>query len=102
MELPEKNGFPGVLLDCVTRDHELNQAISQGEYGFASLPRRLARNWKPRHRVANLGIFDDHVMTEIGVCRSVTEWAAGLPLTVNAAVAPEERAFRRRHSGTPL
>jgi uncharacterized protein YjiS (DUF1127 family) len=97
--LPGKNGFSGVLEDCAMRDYVLNQAISQGEYGIVSLLRRVSRNWKTKRRIAALSDFDDYMLRDIGVTRDEIQWAAGLPLTVNAAVALEERAFRRRHNG---
>ena len=81
------------------RDYILNQAISQGEYGIVSLLRRVSRNWKAKRRIAVLADFDDYMLRDIGVTRDEIQWAAGLPLTVNAAVALEERAFRRRHVG---
>lgn len=81
------------------RDYALNQAISTGEYGVVSFARRLVRNWKAKRRVAALGNFDDYMLQDIGITRDEVQWAAGLPLTVNAAVALEERAFRRRHNG---
>jgi uncharacterized protein YjiS (DUF1127 family) len=81
------------------RDYVLNQAISQGEFGLVSSLRRLARNWKARRRVASLSNFDDYLLKDIGISRDEVEWAAGLPLTVNAALALEERAFKRRRNG---
>jgi uncharacterized protein YjiS (DUF1127 family) len=81
------------------RDYVLNQAISQGEFGVVSFLRRVVRNWKARRRVAALGNFDDYMLKDIGITRDEVEWAAGLPLTVNAALALEERAFRRRRNG---
>ena len=81
------------------RDYVLNQAISQGEFGLVSFLRRVARNWKAKRRIAALGNFDDYMLQDIGITRDEVQWAAGLPLTVNAAVALEERAFRRRQNG---
>ena len=81
------------------RDYVLNQAISQGEFGLVSFLRRVTRNWKARRKIQALGSFDDYMLKDIGVTRDELHWAAGLPLTVNAAVALEERAFRRRHRG---
>jgi uncharacterized protein YjiS (DUF1127 family) len=97
--LPEKNGFLGVLEDCVMRDYALHRANSLGEFGAVSFVRRLLRNWKARRRIVALGNFDDYMLKDIGITRDEVQWAAGLPLTVNAAVALEERAFRRRHTG---
>ena len=79
------------------RDYALNRAVYLGEYGAISLLRRLLRNWKARRRIAALGHFDDYLLKDIGVTRQEVQWAVGLPLTVNAAVALEERAFSRRH-----
>ncbi|HQX84804.1 MAG: DUF1127 domain-containing protein [Aestuariivirga sp.] len=81
------------------RDYALNQALSRGEYGIVYFLRRVTRNWKSKRRIASLGNFDDYMLRDIGVTRDEVQWAAGLPLTVNAAVALEERALRRRKSG---
>jgi uncharacterized protein YjiS (DUF1127 family) len=81
------------------RDYVLNQAISRGEYGIVSFLRRVKRNWKAKRRIAALGSFDDYMLRDIGVTRDEIQWAVGLPLTVNAALALEERAFRRRQTG---
>jgi uncharacterized protein YjiS (DUF1127 family) len=96
---PRKNEFSGVLEDCVMRDYVLNQAISQDEFGLVPLLRRVRRNWKAKRRIVALTSFDDYMLRDIGVTRDEVQWAAGLPLTVNAAIALEERAFRRRHIG---
>ncbi len=42
-------------------------------------------------------IFDDYLLRDIGVTREDVQWAQSLPLTVDAALALEERAFKRRH-----
>jgi uncharacterized protein YjiS (DUF1127 family) len=81
------------------RDYALNQALSRGEYGIVYFLRRVTRNWQVKRRIAALGNFDDYMLRDIGVTRDEVQWAAGLPLTVNAAVALEERALRRRQSG---
>ena len=81
------------------RDYVMNQALSRGEYGIVYFLRRVSRNWKVKRRIAALGNFDDYMLRDIGITRDEVQWAAGLPLTVNAAVALEERAFRRRQSG---
>ena len=81
------------------RDYVLNQAISQDEFGLVPFLRRVTRNWKARRRIAALANLDDYMLRDIGITHDEVQWAAGLPLTVNAAVALEERAFRRRQAG---
>jgi uncharacterized protein YjiS (DUF1127 family) len=78
------------------REYALHRAASLDEARGLSLVRRLFRNWKARRGIVKLENFDDHLLSDIGVTRGDVEWAAGLPLTVNAALALEERAFRRR------
>jgi hypothetical protein len=77
------------------RDYALNRAVSFGEAG-GTLVSRLVRNWRARRSVARLKEFDDYLLRDIGVRRDEVEWAAGLPLTVNAALALEERSLHRR------
>ena len=80
------------------RDYALNRAISLEEGNGYSLVSRIWRNWQARRRVADLATYDDYMLNDIGVTRDEVEWAAGLPLTVNAALALEEQSFRRRHT----
>jgi uncharacterized protein YjiS (DUF1127 family) len=77
------------------RDYALSRAQSLGEIRGSWLS-RLVRNWKARRRVAELENYDDFLLHDIGVTREEIRWAAGLPLTVNAAIALEDHAFRRR------
>jgi uncharacterized protein YjiS (DUF1127 family) len=79
------------------RDYALARAESLGELGSPWLT-RLFRNWKARRRIAQLESYDDFMLNDIGLTREEINWAASLPLTVNAALALEERAFRRRKS----
>ena len=79
------------------RDYALNRAISLEEGNGFSFVSRIWRNWQARRRVTDLGNYDDYMLNDIGVTRDEVEWAAGLPLTVNSALALEERSFRRRH-----
>ena len=81
------------------RDYVMNQALSRGEYGIVYFLRRLTRNWKAKRRIAALADFDDYMLRDIGITRDEVQWASRLPLTVNAALALEERALRRRHNG---
>jgi len=80
------------------RDYALNRAVAMGEAGTPIL-KRLFRNWRARRNIVRLETLDDHLLYDLGVTRAEVEWAAGLPLTVNAALALEERAFRRRKGG---
>ena len=81
------------------REYALYRAESLGEFGIVSFTRRVVRNWKAKRRIVALGNFDDYMLQDIGITRDEVQWAAGLPLTVNAALALEERAFRRRRNG---
>ncbi len=56
----------------------------------------LWRNWKARRQVKRLQDRSDHLLDDIGVSRDELSWASQLPLTVNAALALEDRAYRRR------
>jgi uncharacterized protein YjiS (DUF1127 family) len=78
------------------RDYALTRAVSIGEAGGASWLGRLVRNWRARRSIVRLETLDDHMLYDLGVTRAEVQWASGLPLTVNAALALEERAFRRR------
>lgn len=78
------------------RDYALHRAESYGEYGAASAIGRFIRNWQARRAVARLSELDDYMLRDIGVTREDLNWAKGLPLTVNAALALEERSIGRR------
>jgi uncharacterized protein YjiS (DUF1127 family) len=80
------------------RDYALTRAISIGETGAASWLGRVIRNWKAKRSIVRLETLDDHMLYDLGVTRAEVQWAANLPLSVNAALALEERAFRRRKS----
>ncbi len=82
------------------RDYAITRAVFHDEANAPSIFHRLLRNWKARRRVANLQNFDDHMLADIGVTRDDVQWAQGQPLTVNAALALEERAFKRRHDAS--
>lgn len=80
------------------RDYALNRAIALDEVRGISMIRRLARNWLARRAVAKLDNYDDYLLRDIGVERSDVRWAAGLPLSVNAAIALDERSGTSRRS----
>ena len=79
------------------RDYALSRAATFEDAGASSLLGRLYRNWRARRSVSRLDQFDDYLLRDIGVTRSEVRWAAGLPLSVNAALALEERSLQRRH-----
>ncbi len=78
------------------RDYALHQARSMEAAGAMSFFARVIRNWRARRAVARLDAYDDFMLRDIGVTRGDIIWAAGLPLTVNAALALEERSMQRR------
>lgn len=78
------------------RDYALNRAYSAGEAGRTSLFTRLYRNWKAKRAITYMTHFDDYLLRDIGLAREDVIWAAGLPLTTNAALALEERSLSRR------
>lgn len=77
------------------REYALNRALSAGEASGGSLIARLWRNWIARRAVSRLADYDDYILRDIGVTRDDVNWAAGRPLTVNAALALEERSNQR-------
>jgi len=77
------------------RDYALNEAVFRGEIASPLLS-RLWRNWKARRAVVRLENLDDHLLRDIGVTSGEVHWASRLPLSVNAALALEERGRLRR------
>ena len=77
------------------RDYALSHAGAYEAAGPSSVVARLLRNWRARRAVARLDHLDDHMLRDIGVTRGDVHWAVGLPLTVNAALALEERGRQR-------
>ena len=81
------------------RDYVLSQAQSLGEFDGGAYLSRLYRNWKARRSVSRLAEYDEYMLRDIGITREEIRWASNLPLSVNAALALEDRAFRRRKLG---
>jgi uncharacterized protein YjiS (DUF1127 family) len=79
------------------RDYVLNRAMSLEEVGGGAWLRRLWRNFTARRAVSRLETYDDNLLKDIGVTRDEVTWAAHLPLSVNAALALEERSHSRLH-----
>jgi uncharacterized protein YjiS (DUF1127 family) len=73
--------------------HDCSPAIYAAcEQSKASFLVRFAENWQARRSVRKLLNMDDYMLRDTGTSRGDVEWAAGLPLTVNAALALEERS----------
>ncbi len=81
------------------RDYALSRAASAEATGGLASFNGLLRNWMTRRAVGRLDRLDDYLLRDIGVTREEVQWAAGLPLSINAALALEERAAQRRRSG---
>ncbi|PZF75896.1 hypothetical protein DK847_16250 [Aestuariivirga litoralis] len=81
------------------RDYALHRAEASEATGSLALLWTVIRNWRARRAVARLDALDDFLLHDIGVTRTEVRWAAGLPLTVNAALELEEQATRRRRRG---
>lgn len=71
-----------------------NEIFSRGEGRFQIA--RLWGNWNTRRKVRALADQDDRMLDDIGVQRDEIRWAGKLPLTINAAIALNDRATRRR------
>jgi uncharacterized protein YjiS (DUF1127 family) len=74
------------------RDYALTASGIQGD----SLVGRFLRNWRARKAVTRLQDYDDAILRDIGVQRGDVQWAARLPLSVNAALALEECSRQRQ------
>lgn len=81
------------------RNYALTHARSFEAAGAFSILGRLIRNWRARRAVTRLDRLDDYMLRDIGVTRDEIRWAAGLPLSVNAALELDERATQRRRAG---
>jgi uncharacterized protein YjiS (DUF1127 family) len=66
-----------------------NAAQLQSQAGFVA---RFVENLQARRAVRGLLKMDDFMLHDAGTTRSDVEWAAHLPLSVNAALALEERS----------
>ena len=53
------------------------------------------RWWRRRRKLLRLLDLDDYLLTDIGVTREDVRYAFDLPLSVDASLELEDRAFRR-------
>ena len=65
-------------------------------YQFRFQLTRLLHNWLVRRKVRALADNDDQILDDIGIRRDEITWAVRLPLTVNAAIALQDRSCKRR------
>jgi uncharacterized protein YjiS (DUF1127 family) len=66
-------------------------AHSARDLSQAGIIVRTYENWQARRAVRELLKLEDHILHDAGTLRGDVEWAAHLPLSVNAALALEER-----------
>ena len=71
-------------------------AANAGSQNGSGIVARILDNWRALRSIRRLSLLDDHLLRDIGVDRADVHWAAGLPLTVNAALALEERSTQAR------
>lgn len=74
----------------------VNHAAIRHQPAAWSVFARLIRNWKARRAVSRLELLNDYLLRDIGLTRAEVEWAAGLPLSINAGLALEQTALTRR------
>jgi uncharacterized protein YjiS (DUF1127 family) len=79
-------------MEDIMRDYALHQAQTAGSLPGAGLLENLLRNWAARRAVRRMESLDDHLLRDIGVTRDEVRWAAGLPLSQNAALSLDERS----------
>ncbi len=58
----------------------------------------LFKNWMIRRRIRALAGYETSVLDDIGVTREEVIWASRLPLSVNSAIALQDRSWRRRNN----
>ena len=81
------------MIDLVeSRAEALGEHPASGNLGL------LIRHWRARRAVRAMLDWDERLLSDVGVERDEVRWAASLPLSVNAALALEDRALRRARS----
>lgn len=73
------------------RDYALTQTIMTGTASMSLAT--LFSNWLARREVAKLKNYNDRQLCELGLTQTDIQWALQLPLSHNARVAVEQRAF---------
>jgi uncharacterized protein YjiS (DUF1127 family) len=68
-----------------------HSAEVQSHVGFVA---RAFENWQARRAVRSLLKLEDHVLHDAGTIRGDVEWASHLPLSINAALALDERTLK--------
>lgn len=73
------------------RDYALTQTNMTGTASMSLAT--LFSNWLARREVAKFKDCDDRQLCELGLTQTDIQWALQLPLSQNARVALEQRAF---------
>lgn len=81
---------PAITQGTIAHQHHANDAPSRWNL------LQFVRNWSTRRKVRALQDYDDRLLDDIGVKRFELEWAGRLPLSANAALELETRAYNRR------
>ncbi len=71
----------------------LQSAFAQSQASFLV---RTFENWQARRAVRSLLTLEDHTLHDAGTLRCDVEWASHLPLSINAALALDERSRKAR------
>jgi len=81
-------------LSIATQNNSRDEIFSRNENRLQLS--RLFHNWRARGAIKALADHDDNMLRDIGITRDEISWAAKLPLTINSAIALNDRALRRR------
>jgi uncharacterized protein YjiS (DUF1127 family) len=74
----------------MSHDFAANACLAQNQTRTGILA-YIIDNWRARRSVQTLLKLNDHALYDMGTTRAEVEWAAGLPLSVNAAAVLEEK-----------
>lgn len=81
------------------RNYAFDRAASADSIGSSLVA--LYHNWQARRETGRLAQGGDATLGRYGVSRADVDWALTLPLSQNALLALEDRAFRRAR-GLPV
>lgn len=81
------------------RDYALDRAAAADSIGSSLVA--LYHNWQARRETGRLARRDAETLSRYGFSKADVDWALKLPLSQNALLALEDRAFRRSR-GLPV